>query len=327
MISKLKEFAGRLPLVVLLATLIVPLANLLSPDRPAGRVKEAAALESSVQDHLDKEAKKYGIPAPIYRYVDSRVPAWTARSEDPADDGKVLIRAGRPLLQDHYQANPEWIKATAGHELGHAVMIARGAALSPFWIFLMYAVGFIPMLIIFPSRPARLIAALSIASAMTLFVITNSKASIQDAYLSLIVILALVGIASGLTNMGNPGDRFAKHLPSRREVLFSFSIAPILFGIAMAIIGNENNVYELRADVFGACSTSSQSMRDALLGLEKKGPSSKKSLNGFLDRFHPGMDERVAVLSELDDPKIYSVTCEALLNGTSPIRLAGLRIQ
>jgi len=168
MITKLKTLLFRLPLAFLLAALVIPIGNLLSPDTLfAGRTQVPAAVDASVQEHLDQLAKHYGIDAPIHRFTSMRFAAVTSRSALPEDGGKVVIGLGKPIQKQSYFDHPEWLKAAVGHEFGHALMMARGQSFSELPIFGMYALAFVPILLVFPTRRGRLSAAAALALGIT----------------------------------------------------------------------------------------------------------------------------------------------------------------
>ena len=129
MMSTLFLHVRQLVLAFLLALLVVPLADRLAPAHSnETRAEVSADLDAIVQAHVTSEAKKYNIPAPIHRFVSFRAPGVTMRSTEPDDKDQILIRLGAVMQTPLYAAHPEWVKAVAGHEFGHAVMMERNQA-------------------------------------------------------------------------------------------------------------------------------------------------------------------------------------------------------
>ena len=329
MITKLKTLLFRLPLAFLLAALVIPIGNLLSPDTLfAGRTQVPAAVDASVQEHLDQLAKHYGIDAPIHRFTSMRFAAVTSRSALPEDGGKVVIGLGKPIQKQSYFDHPEWLKAAVGHEFGHALMMARGQSFSELPIFGMYALAFVPILLVFPTRRGRLSAAAALALGITGFLALQPGGIVNDAFLSLMVSI-VVGAVVIRFAFAQPGKTTFEqvlrgHLPSSNEMLAATVVGAVLFALAYVSVGGANAIYELRGDVVGACSTSAQSMKDGLLHLadnpEKMGSNPR-------DTFHPGMDQRIQLLTEMEKPEVFDQACKALLDGKTPIAIAGHQIQ
>jgi hypothetical protein len=328
MMAKLKVLLFRLPLALLLAVLIVPIGNLLSPDTLlAGRTQVPAAVDAAVQEHLGQLAKQYGIDAPIHRFTSMRFAAVTSRSALPEDAGKVVIGLGQPVQKQNYFDHPEWLKSVAGHEFGHALMMARGQAFSELPIFAMYALAFVPILLIFPSRRDRILAAAALALGIAGFMTLQPGGIVNDAFLSLMFDIA-VGVLLIRFAFATPGKTriealLRAHLPSNNEMLIATVAGAMLFAIAYVSVGGANSIYELRGDVVGACSTSAQSMKDGLLHLS----NNPEKMNNAGDTFHPGIDQRIQLLNEMEKPEIYYQACKALLDGKTPITIAGHQIQ
>lgn len=330
MIAKCKTWLVRLPLAFLLAALIIPVGNLLSPDSLfAGRTEVPANVDAAVQEHLDNLAKQYGIVAPLHRFTGMRFAAVTTRSTSPEDDGKVVIGLGKPLQKQSYFDNIEWLKATVGHEFGHALMMARGQSFSELPIFAMYALAFLPILIVFPNRRGRLLAAASLALGIAGFMTLQPGGILNDAFLSLMccAIVAAVVVRLVFAKPGNTSIERAlrPHLPSGNEMVGAVILGASLFAIAYVAVGGSNTIYELRGDVVGACSTSPQSMKDGLLHLSDN--PAKKTGSNLADTFHPGMEQRIQLLTELEKPEVLDQACKALLDGKTAITIAGHHIQ
>ena len=205
MIAMFKNWLFRLPLALLLAALIIPLGNLLSPDSLfTGRTEVPANVDTAVQEHLDNLSKQYGIVSPLHRFTGMRFAAVTTRSTSPEDQGKVVIGLGKPIQKQSYFDNLEWLKATVGHEFGHALMMARGQSFSEVPIFAMYAFAFFPILIVFPNRRGRLVAAASLVLGIAGFMTLQPGGIVNDAFLSLMccVIVAAVVVPAGADGPG-----------------------------------------------------------------------------------------------------------------------------
>jgi len=52
-----------------------------------------------------------------------------------------------------------------------------------------------------------------------------------------------------------------------------------------------------------------------------------EKMNNAGDTFHPGIDQRIQLLNEMEKPEIYYQACKALLDGKTPITIAGHQIQ
>ncbi len=327
--TRLKTLLFRLPLAFLLAALVIPIGNLLSPDTLfAGRTNVPTSVNEVIEEHLGQLAKQYGIAAPIHRFTSMRFAAVTSRSAQPEDGGKVVIGLGKPIQKQSYFDHPEWLKATVGHEFGHALMMARGKSFSELPIFAMYALAFCPILIIFPTRRGRIIAAATLALGIAGFMALQPGGIINDAFMSLMFDIA-VGVLILRFTFAKPGKTsfeavLRSHLPSNNEMIVATVAGAIFFAIAYVAVGGQNAIYELRSDVVGACSTSARSMKDGLLHLSD---TPEKIRANPTDTFHPGMDQRIQMLTEMEKPEVFDQACKALLDGKTPITIAGHQIQ
>ena len=94
MIAMFKNWLFRLPLALLLAALIIPLGNLLSPDSLfTGRTEVPANVDTAVQEHLDNLSKQYGIVSPLHRFTGMRFAAVTTRSTSSPSRASPASRA------------------------------------------------------------------------------------------------------------------------------------------------------------------------------------------------------------------------------------------
>lgn len=327
--SSLKHHIPRLLLAFFLAIIIVPIGNLLSPETLfSERASVSDSVTNAVEEHLAAEAKKYGIEQPGFRFSNMRFAAVTTHSEDPADRGKVVIVMGKPVQRAAILEFPDRLKAIAGHEFGHALMMARDQSLNKLPIFVMYAAGLLPLLLAFPSNKSRIGVSLTIAGVLGIFLTIYPDATINEAYLTMMCIMltssiALYWLLIGHTD-GAIARRFAPHLPTRRGYLVSSFIGATLFGLAFVMVGGSNNIYELRADAIGACSTSATSMKEALLNLSDNPIPHQKNLT---DTFHPDMSVRINMLTEMENRQIYESACSAILDGQTPLQIQGHQLQ
>ena len=330
MIARFKTLLWRVPFAFVLAALIIPVGNLMSPDTLfAARTQVPAEIDAVVQEHLESMAHHYGIAAPLHRFTSMRFAAVTSRSTNPDDGGKVLIGLGKPVQQQQYFDNIEWLKATAGHEFGHALMMARGQSFSELPIFAMYALAFLPILVVFPHFAGRLAAAVVLTGGIAGFMILQPGGILNDAFISL-MFCVLVGSIAIRFLFAKAGDSAVErglrpHLPSGNEIVVAALAGSVLFALAFVTVGGANTIYELRGDVIGACSTSPTAMKDGLLHLSSK--PENKPRNSPTDAFHPGMDQRIQLLTELEKPEVFDQACKALLDAKTPITISGHQIQ
>lgn len=330
MITKIRIWLTRLPLALLLAMLIVPAGNLLSTDTLlATRSTVPTHVDEAVRDHLAMMANRYGIEAPVHRFTNMRFAAVTSRAASPDDEGKVVIAIGNPLQKQKYFDNIDWLKAAVGHEFGHALMISRGQSFSAFPIFAMYAIAFLPILIVFPSLQGRLVVATFLALSIAGFMALQPDGILNDAFLSLMCCAIVTSVFVRIV-FAKPGNTAFERdirplLPSGNEMVSAVLIGTALFAIAYVFVGGSNTTYELRGDVVGACSTSPQSMKDGLLHISDN--PLKNSVNNLADTFHPDMEQRIELLTELEKPEVLDLACKAILDGKIAITIAGHYIQ
>lgn len=334
MMSTLFLHVRQLVLAFLLALLVVPLADRLAPDHSNETMAEVpVALDAIVQAHVTAEARKYGIPAPILRFVSFRAPGVTMRSTDPEDKGQILIRLGVVMHSPLYAAHPEWVKAVAGHEFGHAVMMERNQAFNQALVFLLYAAGLAPFIYGFRKKRSKALAAVGMTLTLAFLVVVRPGFTINDAFLSLIGILVLASIfywyasakKAGIESPATAAPPYAQFLPDRGLFLTGSVVGTLLFGASFYAIGSQNVIYELRGDVIGACSTSPATMLDAITHLS--GKPTPVIEDDITDTFHPRMTERVAILEEMKNPEVFDRACQAVLDGNSPLIIAGHAIQ
>lgn len=330
MTSTLKTILWRIPFAFVLALFIIPVGNLMSPNTLfAGRTEVPTKIDAVVQEHLESMANQYQIPVPLHRFTSMRFAAVTSRSTNPEDGGKIVIGLGLPVQKQQFFENIEWLKATAGHEFGHALMMARGQSFSEIPIFAMYALAFLPILVVFPFITGRLAAAGLLAGGVAGFMFLQPGGILNDAFVSL-MFCVLVGSIAMRFLFARAGDSTLErwlrpHLPSGNAMVAAALVGSALFSMAFVAVGGANGVYELRGDVVGACSTSATAMKDALSHLSTK-PERKPS-NNPTDAFHPGMEQRIQLLTELEKPEVFDQACKALLDGKTPITISGHQIQ
>lgn len=334
MMSTLFLHVRQLVLAFLLALLVVPLADRLAPDHSNEiRAEVSADLDAIVQAHVTSEAKKYNIPAPIHRFVSFRAPGVTMRSTEPDDKDQILIRLGAVMQTPLYAAHPEWVKAVAGHEFGHAVMMERNQAFNQALVFLLYAAGLAPFIYGFRKKRAKALAAAGMTLTLAFLVAVRPSFTINDAFLSLICILVPTSIYYWYASAKKAGTElpaaaatpYSQFLPDRGLFLTGAMVGTLLFGACFYAIGSLNVIYELRGDVIGACSTSPATMLDAITHLS--GKPTPVIEDDITDTFHPRMTERVAILEEMKNPEVLDRACRAVLDGNSPLIIAGHAIQ
>jgi hypothetical protein len=333
MMSTLYLHVRQLVLAFLLALLVVPLADRLAPDHSnETRAEVPDDLDTIVQAHVTTEAKKYNVPAPLLRFVSFRAPGVTMRSTEPDDKGQILIRLGAVMQTPLYAAHPEWVKAVAGHEFGHAVMMERNQAFNNALVFLLYAVGLAPFIFGFRKKRSKALAAAGMTLTLAFLVVVRPSFTINDAFLSLIGILVIASIfywyaSAKKASIESPAAAppYAQFLPDRGLFLTGSVVGTLLFGASFYAIGSQNVIYELRGDVIGACSTSPATMMDAITHLS--GKPTPVIEDDITDTFHPRMTERVAILEEMKNPEVLDRACQAVLNGNSPLIIAGHAIQ
>lgn len=333
MMSTLYLHVRQLVLAFLLALLVVPLADRLAPDHSnETRAEVPDDLNAIVQAHVTAEAKKYNVQAPLLRFVSFRAPGVTMRSTEPDDKGQILIRLGAVMQTPLYAAHPEWVKAVAGHEFGHAVMMERNQAFNNALVFLLYAVGLAPFIFGFRKKRSKALAAAGMTLTLAFLVVVRPGFTINDAFLSLIGILVIASIfywyaSAKKASIAPPAaaSPYAQFLPDRGLFLTGSVVGTLLFGASFYAIGSQNVIYELRGDVIGACSTSPATMKDAITHLS--GKPTPVIEDDITDTFHPRMTERVAILEEMKNPEVLDRACQAVLNGNSPLIIAGHAIQ
>lgn len=316
-----------------LALLVVPLADRLAPDHTNHTMLVPDHLSASVQAHIAAEANKYNIPTPIIRFVSFRAPGVTMRSTEPDDNGQILIRLGTVMQIQPYTDNPEWVKAVAGHEFGHAVMMERNQSFNLALVFILYATALTPVIFAFRKKRSKVIAAACMSMTLVLLVVFSLGSTINDAYLTLICILILIAIFYWYASARNPSlespaassPPYACFLPDRYLFLIGAFVGTFLFAVSYYAIGNQNVPYELRADIIGACSTSPSTLLDAITHLS--GNPTPVIEDDITDTFHPPMTVRVAILEEMKNPEVFDRACQAVLAGNSPLIIAGHAIQ
>ena len=295
----------RLLIALVLSFVILPTGSYLAPDPlEATELTVPDDLATEAQSQLVKLATTYGIKTPTVRFVDSRAAGVTV--EKPSSQGVVTeIRLGLPVQAAPFRQQPELFTAVLSHEVGHAVMIARSESFPPAAIFLMYAIGLFPFLIIFPSKRGQVLFALSIGVCLTVLCSIPSVALPHLAYQYTICGLTLIGIglwtfgtgASKSTSDLSANQTGSAHVPAARTLALTGLIAIPAFFIASWVIGGLNSQRELRADVFGACATSPAAMKSALLHLTSERTS---AIREALDTFHPSLADRVEILDAME---------------------------
>lgn len=336
---------ARLILAMALSIFMIHTLHEFTPDtHPSGASSGATplspALIAQAEAHLQEQAKLYRIPTPKLVFADDARPGFTTdpTSKNLADP--ATINLGTPIQSSTFASHPDWIKAVASHELGHAVMFARSQAFPVLLVISMYLVGLTIVLVGFPTLRGIILAALLCIFSLTILVwLPVTKHRPDKAVLWLLFCLPLL---AGMLLLLK--DDVARHSPLRvirwmkplsphvpslnRLIVFGF-IGLAAYLAASYVIGGMNAEREIRADVIGACAVSPESMADALSAISPATPSSAtfKAVNEFLDAFHPPMETRRAVLGELRDPGRYRQVCGQLKTGKGQVSLRGIIIQ
>ena len=319
----------RIFLAIVLAVLVMPTANNLSPDQDVTVTPPfSAAVLADLDQHIAQAAGTFGIAVPTVRFVTSKAAGVTTQSPDSSKK-EPEIRLGRPLQRAAYHDRPDLLKAVASHEFGHAVMLARHDDF-PLWsILVMYATGLLPFLAVLPKIISVFAGGSLMVLVMSVMMLFPKWAIAHDAYLFFLVglsTLSLLILALDFAKLlDNSFGRWLKpFLPSAKIFGIAGLVAFPLFQMSCYLVGQMNIERELRADAFGACLTSPATMREALLALTDVPPSSAKEA---FDTFHPSMKERTAILGTLEQEPLKSRTCAALLSGKEPIVIDGHVIQ
>ena len=319
--------AWRIILALILSGLITPTANYLSSDptatAPTDVSKEVAA---RAQGHVDQMAKTYGIDPPKIRFVDSTAAGVTQKATEGPDKGKVLIFLGKPIQKPPYTEQNDLIESIAGHEFGHAVMMSRHQEFDLRLIILMYAVGLLPLLMVFRSKRDMAIAAVALTAFLLALEATPLLAIANEAYIAMLLLLIFVSgfgffVQKDLAKI-RALDKVRALLPSYKRLLAGAVTGFGLFAVTYLQVGGMNVEREIRADVIGACSTSPDSMRRALSAITGKPPQDNPT-----DVFHPKMSDRLSILAAMQDGEPHSKACHAMLDGHEPLTLAGHSIQ
>jgi hypothetical protein len=320
----------RFLLAAILAVAIMPTANNVASDSiSGGNVEMPASLVADVKSHVDHVAASYGIKAPDLLFVDSKVAGVTIKDSYPAKNGMVEIRLGHPVQTTFYREHSELIRATAAHEVGHAVMMARNQEFALLPILGMYAIGLFPFLIVFPTRRGIAVAAVVIGAGLAALSSLQKFALPNDAYLFLLGMLAGSSILLMVVRLDDllqtkAGGVIAPHLPSRHAFAGAGVIALAVFFTASWLVGGMNVERELRADVIGACANDPATMKAALLHLSNAPASSLKEA---FDTFHPSMKERQAMLTAMENKPLRDQACAAVQSGTMSLSINGRVIQ
>lgn len=321
--------AVRLLLAAVLALLIMPTANNLTPEQDASVTTPfSAQVLQGLDEHIAQASATFGIKAPSIRFVSSKAAGVTMQSADPAKKG-TEIRLGQPLQRAAYQDRPELLKAVASHEFGHAVMQARHDDF-PLWsILVMYAIGLAPFLAVLPKLVSVIVGAGGMVVVLSILMLFPKWAIAHSAYLFFLTWLPVLSVMVWLFDFSRLLDNrlgiwLKRYLPSTKAFGIAGLIAFSMFHLSCFLVGQMNIERELRADAFGACLTSPTTMRDALLALTDEPPSPSKEA---LDSFHPSMAVRTAILTTLEQEPLKSLTCAALLSGKESIILNARVIQ
>ncbi len=322
----------RLITAVVLSFVILPTGSSLAPD-PFEATDLAVADDALAKAHsqVAKVATVYGIKTPSVRFVDSAAAGVTV--EKTSSEGRITeIRLGRPIQADDFRLQPDLLDAVLSHETGHAVMIARNEAFPPAAIFLMYAIGLFPFLIICPTKRGQVGAAFGIGACLSLLCSIPAIALPHLAYQHVILGLTISSCAlwvirpdaTKLTASSSAVQVLKNHVPSARTLALAGFIAIPAFFSAAWVIGGLNGQRELRADVFGACATSPAAMKSALLHLTGERTS---AIREALDPFHPSLGERLEILDAMERDTVKEHACAALLSGKSNLAIAGQTLQ
>ena len=318
----------RLLTAVVLSFVILPTASYLAPDPlEASDLAVSDVLLAEVRSQVAKVATVYDIKVPAVRFVDSKAAGVTV--EKTSSEGRITeIRLGRPMLADDFRLQPALLDAVLSHETGHAVMIARSEAFPPAAIFLMYAIGLFPFLIICPTKRGQVGAAFGIGACLSLLCSIPAIALPHLAYQYVILGLTISSCAlwvirpdaPKLTASSSAFQVLKTHVPSARTLALAGLIAIPAFFSAAWVIGGLNSQRELRADVFGACATSPAAMKSALLHLTGERTSAFREA---LDTFHPSLADRVELLDAMERDTVKEHACAALLAGERDPTMAG----
>ena len=317
---------GKLLTAVALSFVILPTAAYIAPDPyEASDVSVSNEVLARAKTHVDTMAAAYGVKAPTVRFTDSAVAGFTV--EKWTSEGKTAeIRLGRPIQSDAFRERPGLLDAVLSHETGHAVMIARNEAFPPAAIIVLYAIGVFPFLIVFPTKRGLIGAAFGLCTCLTLICSVQSVALPHLAFQYLIIGRTMASIASWALKPRVPsclqdlfGRQLRPHLPTARVLTFSGLIAIPAFFIAAWLLGGLNNQRELRADVFGACSTSPAAMKEALLLLTEN----RNGLREALDSFHPSLSDRIALLEAMENETTRKSACGATHTRSGSLTIGG----
>lgn len=320
-------FLLRIILAGVMALATVPVANyLVGTATSETEVKPPAAAESATR-MLDSLAVQYNVPVPAVRFIVSRAAGYT--QPNGTNLSNSTINLGTPLQRPVFQERPDLLQAIVAHEFGHAVMNARNDAFPLLLIIAMYGSGLFILLVVFPTKRGVLL-----GSALATVILAAMTAAprwevVHNAYRDLLIILPfLIGtlwLAKIPVTSRLPLSLVA-HLPSRRNFALAALLAAPVFLSAAWAVGGLNTERELRADVIGACATSPQSMKNALLNINDKPPSALDEAFD-LDHFHPPMKVRHNVLDALANRDLLKQACDAVMAGNRRLDISGQRIQ
>lgn len=266
-------------------------------------------------------SKRYNIPEPRLRFVNSTIPGLTASFPQPdADGSRVEIRLGDEIRKPAFTEDPDKVMAVAAHEFGHAVLMGRGYQYPLFLLLLMYAAGLFPLLAAMPTIRGVMAAWSLLTLSMAGILAANLVPMIHFAYTYTLWIAAGVGsLIWYFTYPGTSarvfGGRLRKHLPSSSLFLVAGILSIIIFYAIQIDAGNGNRTRELSSDAIGACLTSPDAMRGALLALPNADPDRKT-----WDPFHPSMRDRLALIDKWrTDMKAFTRMCEEIArDGADP---------
>ena len=319
----------RIFLAALLALTIFPIANNIGPD--PFQVTDAPMpprLASEINAQVTALAAEYRIPTPNVRFVASKVAGVTTRNATDQRAGPAEIRLGTPVQQEVYRRHPELLKAVVSHETGHAIMQARNDDFPAPLILVMYAIGLLPFLLVWPTVGGLTLAAILTGMMISGFELMPALALPHDAYLAALGSLSIGSLVCGAvaTDHAEPArmNGRTRHLPAPRALGFAAAIALPTFFASAWLVGKLNVERELRADVIGACATSAQTMREALGHLSA---TPRSPISEALDFFHPSLAERQEVLGALDYPPRRHQICADVQLGTTPLAINGRIVQ